>query len=304
MTNFNEYKEILEAKEVTIHHLLKYFKKNEIDYDEYGNIFINFKKENKKLPILVAHTDNVLGEKDRKPVFTLDGKKIFCANDVGIGFDDKAGIIAIIELWKSIPEKLFRIIFTANEEVGGVGARNINENRYNQAKYILELDRRGGKDIIQESGCTRLCSNKFAEKWENIGFKKEIGTFTDLNEFKPKAPKVEMCNLSIGYYNPHQSTEYLNIKEFENIIIKVKNFIIQNQTEEFEDEEEFIKETEYRQYPAYYNRNTTMTQCDCCGSYGPTKYNHEIGMYLCKDCWDWYEEQLKGKEGEDDNRDI
>ena len=77
MTNFNEYKEILEAKEVTIHHLLKYFKKSEIDYDAYGNIYINFKKETKKMPILVSHLDNVLGDEDRKPVYSLDGKTIF-----------------------------------------------------------------------------------------------------------------------------------------------------------------------------------------------------------------------------------
>ena len=96
MTNFNEYSEILEAKEVTIHHLLKHFKKSDLDYDQYGNIFINFKKETKKLPILVAHTDNVLGDGERHPVFSLDGKRLFCANGTGIGFDDKAGIIGII----------------------------------------------------------------------------------------------------------------------------------------------------------------------------------------------------------------
>lgn len=304
MINFNEYREILEAKEVTIHHLLKHFKKNEIDYDAYGNIFINFRKETKKLPILVAHTDNVLGDKDRKPVYSLDKKTIFCANGVGIGFDDKAGIIAIIELWKSIPEKLFRIIFTANEEIGGVGAEYIDAERLNQAAYILELDRKGGRDIIQESGFTRLCSDKFAEKWENIGFKRATGTFTDLNKFKPKTPKTEMCNLSIGYYNPHQTSEYLNIKEFEDIITKVKNFIIQNQCEVFEDTEEFIEDTGYRNYD--YNRygrysNNIVTQCDCCGRYANTRYHSDVGMYLCDDCADWYNEDIEGEENDNGN---
>ena len=301
MINFNEYKEILEAKEVTIHHLLKYFKKNEMDYDAYGNIYINFKKETKKLPILVAHTDNVLGDADRKPVYSIDGKTVFCANNVGIGFDDKAGIIAIIELWKSIPEKLFRIIFTANEEIGGVGADYIEAERISQASYILELDRKGGKDIIQESGYTRLCSDKFAKKWEDLGFKKATGTFTDLNNFKPKVPKVEMCNLSIGYYNPHQTSEYLNIKEFENIIIKVKDFIIQNQYEIFEDTEEFINKQDYYKpysYIRYPEYNGMISECDCCGRHGITTWDSSVGMYLCDECYNWYKDETKEEDDE------
>ena len=309
MINYNEYREILEAKEVTIHNLLKHFKKNEIDYDAYGNIYINFKKETKELPILVAHLDNVLGEEDRKPVYSLDGKTIFCANTVGIGFDDKAGIIAIIELWRSIPNKPFRIIFTANEEVGGIGAEYVDAERMERAAYILELDRKGGHDIIQTSGFTRLCSESFAKKWEELGFKRATGTFTDLNKFKPKIPKVEMCNLSIGYYNPHQKSEYLDIKEFENVIEKVKQFIIENKKKQFEDTEEFIEEQNnygnydynYRNYQRF--NDTMMSKCDCCGKYGITTWNEDIGMYLCDECNDWYEDDLY-KGGKNDNGSI
>lgn len=295
MINFNEYREILEAKEVTIHHLLKYFKKNEIDYDAHGNIFINFKKEMKKSPVLVAHLDNVLGDDDRKPVYSLDGKTIFCANNVGIGFDDKAGIIAIIELWKAALVKDFRIVFTAEEEVGGIGAEYLDIERINQANYIIELDRKGGNDIIQESGFTRLCSDKFAKKWKELGFKEATGTFTDLNKFKPKIPKIEMCNLSIGYYNPHQKTEYLNIKEFENVIAKVKQFMSENKDEVFEDTEEFIEDKGYGRYGGY-QIGSSYKQCDCCGRYSQTKWHSDLGMNLCDDCYDWY---LDGDENDD-----
>lgn len=298
MTNFNEYKEILEAPEVTIHHLLKYFKKNELDYDMYGNVFVNFKKDNKKLPILVAHTDNVLGDGERHPVFSLDGKKLFCANNVGIGFDDKAGIIAIIELWKMIPEHNFRIMFTSKEEIGGVGAERIEAERYNQAAYIIELDRRGNKDIIQESGTTRLCSDKFAQKWEELGFKRDFGTFTDLNQFKPKATKTEMCNLSIGYYSAHTKEEYLDVKDFEKIVEKVKAFIIQNKGEVFEDTEEFEEKPKYNWYQNNYRNysnynNGMVSECDCCGRHTITTWNQEAGMYLCDDCNSWYEDETK-----------
>ena len=298
MTNFNEYKDILEAKEVTIHHLLKYFKKSDLDYDEFGNIFVNFKKTTKKLPILVAHTDNVLGDETRLPVYSIDQKRIFCANGTGIGFDDKAGIIGIIELWKNMPENSFKIIFTADEEVGGIGATNLDKNRLDEAAFIIELDRKGEKDIIQTSGCTRLCSDSFAKKWEELGFKRATGTFTDLNEFKAKRPKIEMCNLSIGYYNPHQKTEYLNIKEFEATIEKVKRFIAENKDMAFEDNDVNSEESKWA-YSAFNER-----RCECCNRYYGVEWRHEAEMYLCKECYDYYKDSIMEEEDENDSSSI
>ena len=297
MTNFNDYKEILEAKVVTIHNLLKHFKKADLDYDQHGNIFVNFKKDTKKLPILVAHTDNVLGDRERNPVFTIDKKRIFCANGTGIGFDDKAGIIAIIELWKSVPEaqKKFRCIFTADEEIGGVGAEMIEPERYDEASYILELDRKSGKDFIQTSGGVRLCSDKFKAKWEELGFKEATGTFTDVNIFKPNAPKVEMCNISIGYYNPHTTKEYLDTKEFEEIVTKVKVFIMQNYDTKFEDDtkEEVTQWNRYNNYNNYneYPEDDGMVgTCECCDKKRILHWNEETGMYLCEECEEWYKQ--------------
>jgi hypothetical protein len=299
MTNFNDYKEILEADVVTIHNLLKFFKKEDLDYDQHGNIFVNFKKETKKLPILVAHTDNVL-DGQRHPVFSIDQKRIFCANGCGIGFDDKAGIIAIIELWKNTPDakKKFRCMFTANEEVGGVGAKKIEAERYDEASYILELDRKSGKDFIQTSGGVRLCSDKFREKWEELGFKEAQGVFTDVNVFKPNAPKVEMCNISIGYYNPHTPQEYLDTKEFEEIVTKVKVFIMQNDKVRFVDEtpEEktwFGNYKNYNRYDCYddYDDNDGMVgTCECCDKKGILHWDEETGMYLCEECEKWYKQ--------------
>ncbi|MBQ2173857.1 MAG: hypothetical protein II453_01910 [Alphaproteobacteria bacterium] len=293
MTNFNDYKEILTADVVTIHNLLKHFKKNDLDYDQHGNIFVNFKKETKKLPILVAHTDNVLGNEERKPVFTLDGKSIFCANNVGIGFDDKAGIIAIIELWKELQGQ-FRIIFTADEESGGWGAEAIEPERYNQAQYIIELDRKGANDLIQNSGFTRLCSDEFAKKWKELGFKEDMGTFTDLNKFKPKAKNVEMCNLSIGYYNPHTKDEYLNIKDFEKTLERVKRFITENKDVVFEDTTKDDDKQDYYNYREYPQRTDGMVGlCDCCDKRGIVEWDEDAGLYLCEECEEWYKGQTR-----------
>ena len=175
--NFTEYKQILEAERVSIHDLLTHFKKDNMDYDQWGNIYVNFNKDTKGTPIMVAHTDNVL-HGERKPVLTLDGKRIFGGNGVGIGFDDKAGIIGAIEIWKRMKKKGMRLIFTADEEVGGIGASHVPLERIEDAAYIVELDRRGSNDLIQTSGYTRLASDEFAKIWEDLGFKKATGTFT------------------------------------------------------------------------------------------------------------------------------
>ena len=212
--NFTEYEPILKAETVTIYDLLKYFKKDDMDYDQWGNVYVNFKKETKGTPIMVAHTDNVLNG-ERVPVLSLDGKRIFGGNGVGIGFDDKAGIICAIEIWKRMHKNGVRFIFTADEEVGGVGARHVPAEKIKDAAYIVEMDRRGSNDAIDVSGSTRLCSKEFLEIWEALGFKSATGTFTDLNELKETAPKVNMINLSCGYYNAHTDNEYLVIEEFE-----------------------------------------------------------------------------------------
>lgn len=221
--NYTEFANLLKAERVTIHDLVPFFKRDEMDFDEHGNIFIGFNEDTQRLPILVAHTDNVL-EGEREPVFDLN-RRCISGRDTGIGFDDKAGIIAIISLWRYFKEQRFRIILPADEEVGGVGSHAMDYFWYTDAKWILELDRKGDKDFIQTSGGTRLCSDEFAKKFEEMGFKKATGVFTDVNVMKPNADWINMANLSIGYYNPHTDKEYLDTIVFEKIVNKVAEFI-------------------------------------------------------------------------------
>ena len=222
MIDFTNYYGILESEKVTIHDLIYYFKKEQLDYDEHGNVFVGFNKDNKGSPILVAHMDNVL-KGEREAVLSLDGRFI-SGRKVGIGFDDKAGIIANIELFNRMKGKI-RLIFTTDEEIGGVSAGKLDPSRYADARFMIELDRRGGNDLIQTSGSTRLCSDKFALMIEGYGFKRATGTFTDVNKFKAKCPEVEMCNLSIGYYCPHTDNEYLDTVEFNDIVDKVERIL-------------------------------------------------------------------------------
>lgn len=279
--NFTEYEPILKAETVTIYELLRYFKKEDMDYDQWGNVYVNFKKETKGTPIMVAHTDNVLSG-ERVPVMSLDGKRILGGNGVGIGFDDKAGIICAIEIWKRMKKKGIRFIFTADEEVGGVGASHVPAEKIKDAAYMVEMDRRGGNDVIDESGYTRLCSAEFLEIWETLGFKSATGTFTDLNELKEKAPQVNMVNISCGYYNPHTNNEYLNIEEFEHNVDRIYEMISTHTEKIVDDTPEEPKKKTYSSYSGglysngysdydwdskmkdYYDRN--YDECCNCGA--------------------------------------
>lgn len=296
--NYTEFKEILKADVVTIHHLAKFFKRQEMDFDEHGNVFVGFREETKGLPILVAHTDNVLsGEKE--PVFDLNRRCIFGRNH-GIGFDDKAGIIAIISLWRHFKEQKFRIIFPADEESGGIGSGAMDSAWYSDAAWILELDRRGNKDFIQESGGERLCSDEFAQKFVDMGFEIANGIFTDVNVFKPNANWINMANISIGYYEPHTDKEYLDTVAFEQIVDKVSQFISADYT--FEDD----KPDEKPSFNSYnYETNgwdnggvssmPTTRHCDNCGGLCNSSaiiYNQYGERFCCRKCMEEFEDEV------------
>jgi hypothetical protein len=317
--NFTEYEQILRAERVSIYDLLKHFKKEDMDYDEWGNVYINFSKETKGTPIMVAHTDNVL-RGERKPVLTLDGKRIFGGNGVGIGFDDKTGIICAIEIWKRMHKKGMRIIFTADEEIGGVGARHVPETKLEDAAYIIEMDRRGGNDVIDVSGATRLASDEFVKIWEDLGFKTATGTFTDLNEFKDVAPKVNMVNISCGYYKPHTNDEYLEIAEFEHNVDRIFEMISTHPDVIVDDTpEEPKKYDRYGTYSGCYGNQydwedkldryyNTVDECAYCGAIVRPHEGVEDadGNVFCDEkCQHWYEQMVNnedqsyGDDGED-----
>lgn len=267
--DFTNYYNILCAEKVSIHDLSLYFNRQEMDFDEFGNVFIGFNEDTRGLPILVAHTDNVLHGK-RCPLFSLDKKRIV-GKSAGIGFDDKAGIIAIIELWehyKNQDKQMFRIIFTTDEETGGEGAEAMYEDWYADAAWMLELDRRSDRDLIQVSGGTRLCSDAFAKRFEDLGFEKATGTFTDVNVFKKRFPHINMANLSIGYYNAHTNDEYLDVDAFNSIVNKVATFI-DAEYEFMDDEEDIEPDWDYHNYTPAIRldsvRGNTERYCDCCG---------------------------------------
>ena len=148
---------------------------------------------------------------------------------------------------------------------------------------MIELDRRGGHDLIQYSGATRLCSDEFALMIEGYGFKRATGTFTDVNKFKGMRPQIEMCNLSIGYYNPHTDNEYLDTVEFNDIVDRVEK-ILRECTGTYVDnqKDEPKHDPEISRWRDSYD-NYTPRCCENCGGLISGKGVRSKAGYLCCD---------------------
>lgn len=198
------------------------------------------------IPImLVAHIDTV--HKDSVKNLFYDKKQDVMWSPEGIGGDDRCGIYAIL----TIIEKgyLPYILFTTDEEIGGIGAKKfVDEYRFDlgqEIKYMIEIDRRGNNQAVFYN-----CGNKDFETYIlNFGFEKKFGTFSDISILSP-AYNIASVNLSAGYYNEHTLQEYIKVKHLCNTINLIINMLADYETADFFDYQE-IK----------YSYNSKFTPC-------------------------------------------
>jgi hypothetical protein len=169
------------------------------------------------IPIMmVAHIDTVHSKLPR--IEHDHGENILWAIN-GLGADDRAGVIGIINILNSGYRP--HVLFCNYEEVGGKGAKiAANKLKPKNLKYIIELDRRNSNDAVFYD-----CDNDKFEKYiTSFGFKHSWGSFSDISILCPKWG-VAGVNLSTGYYNAHNKNEYLKIDEWKEIIGKVKKML-------------------------------------------------------------------------------
>ena len=168
---------------------------------------------------LVAHLDTV---------FTNPPKTIYCDQQEnvlwspeGLGADDRAGVFAIVKIVQAGLKP--HIIFTTNEELGGVGAAALVKqipHPFAEMKYIIQLDRHGDCDCVFYD-----CDNKdFIKYIEQFGFIENQGSFSDISEICP-VWKIAGVNLSIGYRDEHSISETLHVTPFLATIDRVINML-------------------------------------------------------------------------------
>lgn len=181
------------------------------------------------IPIcLVAHLDTVF-EGLPQDIF-FDPKRGVMWSPEGAGFDDRAGVAAIVDIICKGYKP--HIVFTHGEEIGGQGAlslanagqvlgRHMTENQKQKSpfgilKAVFELDRQGKRDCVFYD-----CGNEdFIDYVKSFGFVRAEGTFSDISIL---GPFWEVCsvNLSVGYRREHTYMEHLYLQDLNNTIEKV-----------------------------------------------------------------------------------
>lgn len=168
---------------------------------------------------LVAHMDTVFPNPPKELYY--DQKKNVMWSPIGAGFDDRAGIYAIIRLLKKGYKP--SIILTTDEERGGLGADKLVTDKAEaptDLKYLIELDRCGAKDCVFYD-----CNNpEFDTYIESFGFEMALGTFSDIGIICP-AWGIAGVNLSIGYECEHSTSEHLFVHDMLATIAKVEQML-------------------------------------------------------------------------------
>lgn len=225
-----------DTQEKTIDYVKRVLKLNEIPFQEdiSGNIFY---LDNENVPLLSAHMDTVARDADRELAVRLKEDDTGIITTGGIcGGDDKNGVYIILAI---LVEKKLKVnfIFSTDEEIGCLGIKALlkDENNVNKIKenslYSLVLDRKGDSDIICYNN--EYGSKEFEERLKEVssnhgfGYKPATGTYSDADYI---SDYISTANLSVGYYNPHSSSEYIDINAMllaqyfiELIILEVKD---------------------------------------------------------------------------------
>lgn len=243
--------------------LLSYLKKHytglKIKVDSLGNIYIT-KGKTDFYPCLASHMDQVQTYTGKIYIFRHNHFMIGVGENgqqVGLGADDKNGLWIALQMLKYV--KAMKCVFFVGEEVGCVGSSKCDMSFFNDVKYVIQCDRRNGGDFINYASGSQLCDSSFVSKElkEKYGYKDQYGLVTDVATLKHNGLKVACCNLSCGYYNPHSSNEFTNIKELINCLNFVREIVRITPLVQHEDKRFYSTMGSNTNYGSYNNNSKT-----------------------------------------------
>lgn len=179
--------------------------------------------EEERLRITDVQTDKRWGNLrwTNKQEIYFDNKKNVYWSPQGLGADDRAGVYASLKIKESNENQFY--LFTDGEETGGAGAYESIDSLFdfkNRISFFIELDRKGGDDMVFYNNEP----NKFKNKIKKLGFIERWGSFSDIS-ILCQYFYLPGVNLSVGYYNPHTTSEYLKVDELEKTICKIDEFL-------------------------------------------------------------------------------
>ena len=169
-----------------------------------------------KYPVMwSSHTDTVHRDSGTQKVvygggvLTLhEGSKASC-----LGADCTVGVWIMVNMIRRGIPGLY--VFHDSEEVGGLGSAYIAKHTpelLDGIQYAIAFDRKGTTSVITHQG-SRCASDAFGSALATqLGAPYMLddgGTFTDTANYTSLIP--ECTNLSVGYYNAHTNSEYLDV---------------------------------------------------------------------------------------------
>jgi putative aminopeptidase FrvX len=263
--------------------LLKFLRAHGYKNIKKGSTFIMAEGD---LPVcLIAHMDTVFHHVQDKENFIYDSEKHILWGIRGSGFDDRAGIYAIIELIQCGYRP--HVIFTDGEEVGGIGANDL-VTRYTKCPFkcnmLIELDRANEKDAVYYN-----CDNPEFENYiESFGFITDWGTFSDISIIAP-VWKIAAVNLSVGYEWEHTPNELLHTDWLDATIDKVEELL--GNVKDSKKYKYIPTKMKYHYMRPLFQTNTT--ECLICGTKlnkNNTQpiYDEEFPYCVCSSCYAQY----------------
>lgn len=197
--------------------------------DKLGNIYV-VKGESETYPVVVAHLDQVQNShsRDFKALEVDDiiiGYSAKSRAQQGLGADDKNGVWIALQCLLKYDN--IKIALFVSEEIGCVGSGAADMSFFDDARFVLQCDRRGAHDLITVAGWTQLCSKEFVDAINPsaFGYEEETGMLTDVLTLKEKGLAVSCLNISCGYYEPHTDCEFTCISDLMNCLAFVENII-------------------------------------------------------------------------------
>lgn len=192
-----------------------------------GNLYVSKGCGDESVPCVAAHLDQVQVTKVTD-IIELDGClygfNTETHSQVGLGADDKNGIWCALQLLKEFDN--LKVAFFKAEEEGCIGSAMADLEFFKNVRYIIQIDRRNKEDLITSISETDLCSEDFKKDLlpiaEQFNYKETEGFATDVLILVKRGVGVSCINVSCGYYNPHQNTEYTILSELENCYNFVK----------------------------------------------------------------------------------
>jgi len=203
--------------------------------DAYGNLYVT-KGKSKIYPCIVSHLDIVHQHRALFKVFQSDnilfGFDNLVGEQTGVGGDDNCGIYICLELLRIV--KNIKILFTLDEEVGMVGAKEVDLSFFNNCSFLGQPDRRSDNvDFINFTNGIPTCDENFtnliAYELNEYGYQITRGLATDIGEFKYNpSVNIPAFNATNGSYREHRDNEIilldyvrLSLNFFHDVIQKV-----------------------------------------------------------------------------------